>query len=130
MSGWYGWVVFAGIMLCLLGIFHAMVGFVALFQEDYFLVGDSGLMVGVDYTAWGWSHLILGVVIAGAGVALTTRGATWARVVAVVVAVISAVVNLGFMSAYPLWSVMMIVVDVLVIYAVTAHGGHQVLEQY
>ena len=121
-GGWYGLVAFAGMMLIMLGSFHAIAGLVALFQDDYFLVGKSGLVVDVDYTAWGWAHLIGGVIAGFAGAGLFA-GATWARVVAVAVALLSAILNLGFMSAYPLWSAIMIALDVLVIYAVTVHGG-------
>jgi hypothetical protein len=128
-TGWYGWIAFAGIMMCVLGIFHAIVGLVGLFESDYFYVGESGLMVEVDYTAWGWVHLLLGILIACAGFALTS-GATWARLVAVVVAVVSAVINLAFMSAYPIWSVIMITIDILIIYAVTVHGDRDSLEGY
>jgi hypothetical protein len=120
-TGWLGWIVFAGTMMVILGSFHAIAGLVAIFKDDYYLVADSGLVVSVDYAAWGWLHLILGLVIAGAGVGLL-RGQMWARVVAVIVASISAIVNLVFMSAYPLWSAIMIALDILVIYAVTAHG--------
>ena len=87
-TGWYGYIAFAGIMLVVLGLFHALMGLVALFQEDYYAVGTSGLMLEVDYSGWGWVHLISGVVAACAGFALT-RGETWARIVAVVVAVLS-----------------------------------------
>jgi hypothetical protein len=128
-TGWYGWVAFAGVMLCVLGILHAIIGLVALFDDDYFAVGESGLMVEVSYNGWGWTHLVLGVVVALAGFALT-RGETWARIVAVVVAVVSAITNLAFMSAYPIWSVIMITVSFLVIYAVTAHGDRSSLEGY
>ena len=128
-TGWHGWVVFAAVVLVVLGMFHAIVGLVALFQEDYFVVGSTGLMVSVDYTSWGWTHIILGLIVASAGAALTT-GATWARVVAVIVAIVSAVVNLAFMSAYPLWSAIMIVIDFLVIYAVTAHGSRDEVNPY
>jgi hypothetical protein len=121
-GGWYGLVAFAGMMLIMLGTFHAIAGLVALFQDDYFLVGKNGLVLDVDYTAWGWAHLIGGVIAGFAGAGLFA-GATWARVVAVVVALLSAILNLGFMSAYPLWSAIMIALDVLVIYAVTVHGG-------
>jgi hypothetical protein len=121
-SGWYGWVVFAAVMMMLLGAFHAMAGLVALFQEEYFLVTENGLVVTADYTTWGWVHLILGIVVAVAGGALLA-GQTWARAVAVLAAMTSAVVNLAFLSAYPLWSAIMIAVDVLVIYAVTANRG-------
>ena len=121
-SGWYGMVVFAATMMIVLGTFHAIAGLVALFRDDYFLVTRSGLVIDVDYTTWGWVHLLLGILVVVAGAALYA-GATWARFVAVVVAMVSAIVNLAFLSAYPLWSVIMIAVDVLVIYAVTAHGG-------
>ena len=128
-TGWYGYIAFAGIMLCVLGIFHAIMGLVALFEEDYYAVGDNGLMLEVDYSGWGWVHLILGVVVAFAGFALT-RGETWARIVAVVVAVLSSIVNLAFMSAYPIWSVIMITICFFVIYAVTVHGDRNSLEGY
>ena len=71
-----------------------------LFEEDYFVVGAAGSSSSADYTAWGWTHLIIGVLVAGAGAALI-NGATWARVVAVVLASLSAIVNLAFLSAYP-----------------------------
>lgn len=120
-SLWYGWVAFAGTMLVLLGSFHAIAGLVALFNDDYYLVGSGGLVVTADYTAWGWAHLILGIVVAVAGAALFA-GMLWARIVAIIVAIISAIVNLAFLSAYPLWSVIMIALDVVIIYAVSVHG--------
>jgi hypothetical protein len=122
MTGWVGWIGFAAIMMMLLGTFHAIEGLVALFQDQYFLVGKSGLTVHVDYTTWGWIHIIGGVIVVGAGVALLT-GKMWARAVAVAVAAVSAIVNIGFLSAYPVWSTIMIAFDVLVIWAVTVHGS-------
>lgn len=118
-GGWYGWVVFASVMMLMLGIFHAMAGLVAIFEDDYFVVTSNKLVVSADYTTWGWVHLVLGILLGVAGAALLA-GQTWGRVVAVIVAVTSAVVNLAFLSAYPLWSAIMIAVDVMVIYAVTA----------
>ena len=121
VSGWAGWVYFAAFMMLLLGILHAIVGLVALFNDEYFVVGKNGLVVSADYTAWGWAHLIGGVIIGLAGVALMS-GAVWARIVAVVVAMLSVLVNFAFMPAYPLWSVTMITIDFLVIWAVIMHG--------
>ena len=121
-SGWaVSGIVFAACVLTLIGFFHAIAGLVALFKDEYFLVGNSGLVVNVDYTTWGWVHLILGIVVGIAGAALFA-GATWARIVAVLLALFSAIINLAFTSAYPIWSAIMIAVDILVIYAVTAHG--------
>jgi hypothetical protein len=120
-TGWVGWIVFGGSMMLLLGSFHAMQGLVALVNDEYFVVGDSGLVVSLDYTAWGWAHLLLGLVVAGAGVGLLA-GQTWARIVGVLVAMASAVVNMAFLAAFPIWSALMILLNVLIIWAITVHG--------
>ena len=120
-TGWVGWIGFAGVMMLILGMFHAFQGLVALFRDDYYLVGQNGLTLHVDYTAWGWTHLIFGVVVVAAGAGLLS-GQMWARVVGVVLAVLSALVNVAFLAAYPIWSTIMIAVDILVIWALTVHG--------
>jgi hypothetical protein len=120
-SGWTGWVVFAGIVMIMMGTFHAIQGFVALFQPSYFLVRNTGLVVHIDYAGWAWIHLGLGILVVLAGVALL-GGQMWARVIAIALAFLSAMVNVSFMAAYPLWSLLLIVLDVLVIWAVTVHG--------
>jgi hypothetical protein len=84
-------------------------------------VGANELMVRVDWTTWGWVHLIGGIAIIAAGLGLFA-GKVWARIVAVTLAMISAVVNIGFLAAYPIWSVLMITLDMLVIWAVMVHG--------
>jgi hypothetical protein len=121
-TGWVGWVVFASVMMMLLGASHALAGLVALMKDDYYLVRSDGLVLEVSYTTWGWVHLILGIVVVIAGVALL-RGATWARALTVVVAGLSVIANLAFLQANPLWSAIMVALSILVIYAVTAHGG-------
>jgi hypothetical protein len=60
-TSWGGWTAFAGAMLLILGSFQAMMGFVALLDDSYYLVNSNGLVVKVDYTTWGWIHLSLGV---------------------------------------------------------------------
>jgi hypothetical protein len=120
-TGWVGWIVFAAVMLIMIGILHAIEGFVALFKDSYYLVRESGLVVNVDYTGWGWVHLILGLAVAATGAALFT-GRMWARVIGVVLAGVSIVANFGFSSAYPFWSLIIIAVDVLIIYALIVHG--------
>jgi hypothetical protein len=121
-SGWANWVVFAGVMLIVLGFFQAIEGLTALFRDSYYAVRPGGLVLHVDYTVWGWTHLILGAValLAGAGL---LRGNLAARVVGVALAVVSAIVNLAFIAASPVWSVLVIVLDVIVIYAIVVHGG-------
>src|SRR3954453_18693875 len=115
-SGWAGWVVFGGVMLILIGIFHVVQGIVALVNDDYYLVTKNGLVLNLDFTSWGWTHLVLGVLLGLVGVGLIT-GNSAARVGGVVLAVLSAVVNLLFIAAYPAWSVIIIALDVIVIYS-------------
>jgi hypothetical protein len=121
-TGWVGWVVFAAMMLILLGTFHVIDGLVALFRDEVYAVGPRGLVVNVDYTAWGWTHLIGGVIAILVGVCLLA-GQLWARIVAVVLAFLSAIVNVAFLPAHPVWSALMIALDVLVIWAITVHGS-------
>lgn len=120
-TGWAGMVVFAGVLLVMLGAFHAVMGFVAIFDPGYYLVTNNGLIVTVDYTTWGWVHLIFGAVAAAGGIGVIA-GQTWARVVGIVIAVMSALANVAFIAAYPLWSTIVIALDVLVVYALAVHG--------
>jgi len=121
-TGWAGWAVFAGVMLVLVGAFQAIDGLVALFKDEIYVVRPSGLVVNVDYTAWGWVHLLLGIVLIAAGAAIFS-GRVWGRTLGVVAALISAVLNFAYIPAYPVWSILIIAVDVFVIYALIAHGG-------
>ena len=120
-TGWTGWVAFASTMMVLLGTFQAVEGLVAIFDDGYYRVTQSGLVLSVDYTAWGWAHLLLGLLIVLAGIGVMA-GNVAARTVAVILAGLSAIANILFIEAYPLWSMIVITVDVLVIYALTVHG--------
>jgi len=120
--GWLGWVLFAGVMMILLGSFQAIAGLVALLDDEFYLVGKSGLVVSVDFTTWGWVHLLLGIVALLAGIGAMV-GQTWARAVGIVLAVLSAIANIAFLPAYPIWSTIIIAVDVVIIYALAVHGG-------
>jgi hypothetical protein len=121
-SAWVGWIAFAGVIMVLLGSFHIIQGLVALFNDEYFLVGKSGLVVNLDFTAWGWVHLIGGIIVVIAGLCVFA-GQIWARAVGTVIALFSAVVNIAFLGAYPIWSMMMIALAVVVILALTVHGS-------
>src|SRR5215212_1838015 len=90
-SGWVGWIVFAAVIMLLVGTFHVIQGLVALFKDEYYVVGSSGLVLNIDYTAWGWIHIVGGVIAVAAGLALF-RGKLWARILGTVVASVSAVV--------------------------------------
>lgn len=119
-TAWVGWIWFGGTMMILLGLFNAIEGIVALFNKHYYVVGPEGLLV-FNLTGWGWIHLIIGALAVVAGIFLFT-GAAWARVAAVVLATVNAIAQLAFLSAYPVWSTIIIALDVVVIWAVVVHG--------
>ncbi|BCY11351.1 hypothetical protein [Actinoplanes sp. L3-i22] len=120
-TAWIGMVVFAGVMLLLGGAFQAIEGFVAILRDDYYVTTRSGLVLTFDYTTWGWTHLVLGLllVLTGIGVFL---GQMWARVLGIIAAALSALANMMFLPAYPVWCTIVIATDVLVIYALAVHG--------
>jgi hypothetical protein len=118
-SGWtYGFVVFAGLMLMLVGSFHAFTGLAAIFENEFFVVGPNYLYE-LDVTAWGWLHLIYGVIVVAAGFGIF-NGATWARVVGITLAIFSAIGNFFFIPYQPVWAILIITLDVLVIAALSA----------
>src|SRR5262249_29639791 len=86
-TAWTGWGLFAAIMLVLVGCFHGIMGLVALFEDRYYLVPGTSLVVHADYTTWGWIHLVLGLVAIAAGIGIIA-GQTWARVIGVILAVL------------------------------------------
>jgi hypothetical protein len=121
-SGWaVGFILFAAIMMIMSGIFQAIAGLVAIFENEFY-VATRNYLFQFDATTWGWIHLVVGVVVAFAGWGLLS-GRTWARVVAITLAVLSAITNFLFIPYYPFWSLLIIALDVFVIWAVSAHGG-------
>jgi vacuolar-type H+-ATPase subunit I/STV1 len=122
VTGWVGWIVFAGTMMMLIGVFHLFEGIIALFRNTVLVVPQGGLVVSVSFTQWGWMQLIAGVLIFAAGLGVFT-GRTWARVLGVIFASISAILNFAFITAFPVWSLTVIALDIVVIYALTAHGA-------
>lgn len=121
VSSWVGWVYFAGILMLLSGIFQMFAGLVALFRDTVFVVGPERI-ISVDYTTWGWVHLLLGAVLALTAFSLM-NGNAWGRFWGVVLASLSAIANFGFVDVYPIWALLVITIDILIIYAIVVHGG-------
>ncbi len=120
-SGWVGWIVFAAVMMILDGIFQFIVGLTAIINPHWFVIHDQSVLF-VNLHTWGWVHLIISILVIIAGAALFS-GNTAARIFAVVLAGLSAIDNLAFLGVYPFWSLVVITIDVLVIYALIVHGG-------
>jgi hypothetical protein len=113
-----GWIVFAAIMLLTAGTFDLVWGLAAVFNDQVVTVGGQGVIIA-DFTVWGWIHIITGAVML-----LTCWGLFamkgWARWTAVFIATLSAILQVGVLPAFPLWALLIITIDVIVIYQLTA----------
>jgi hypothetical protein len=121
-TSWGSFLVFAGVMLAVVGLLQAIAGLTALLNDEVLVVRSDGTAFGLDFTTWGWFHLLLGAVALVASF-LLLRGNMVGRSLAVGVAVVSALNAFAFLPAQPFWSALIIGIDVLVIYAVVAHGN-------
>jgi hypothetical protein len=122
VTGWVGWIVFAGTMMAFLGVFHMFEGIIALFRHTEIAFPTSGLTIQVSFTQWGWLQLIAGALVLAVGLSLFT-GRMWARVLGVIFVGISALVNFAWAPLYPIWSITLLAIDFLVLYALIAHGS-------
>jgi hypothetical protein len=124
-AGWVtGTVVFAGVMMVLVGVFQFLNGMAAVINHELFVATPDHLYE-LDVRWWGWAHVVAGVVIALAGVAVFT-GRLWARVVGIVLASLSLIANFVFIPYSPVWSLLIIAIDVVVIYALAVTGRRPV----
>jgi hypothetical protein len=114
-------ITFAGSIMILVGTFHAIGGLAAIFDDKFYVV-TRNYAYDLDVTAWGWLHLIMGVIVAFAGYSLFTRKA-WAATFAVFVAMLSAITNFFFIPYYPFWSLLEIALAIWVIWALTRPGA-------
>jgi uncharacterized membrane protein (DUF2068 family) len=117
MAGWIG---FAGILMLIVGSIDFIQGLIALFNDNYYVVTASGFLA-FDLTGWGWIMLIWGVLLVLAGFGLLSAQ-SWARWFAIVVVSVNFIAQLGFLgnSQYPLWSLTVMALNIIVLYALTA----------
>ena len=125
MAGWIG---FAGILMLIVGSIDFFQGLIALFEDEYYVVTRSGFLV-FDLTAWGWIMLIWGIVLVLAGLGLVA-GQGWARWFAIVAMSLNFIGQLGFLgnSQYPLWSLTVLSLSVVVLYALIVRWGESAPE--
>ncbi|HEX7632778.1 MAG TPA: hypothetical protein VF401_00465 [Candidatus Saccharimonadales bacterium] len=119
-TGWVGWIYFAGILMLVRSVFQGFFGIVALSKNTFYLVTQQQLAV-FDFSAWGWIHIILAIILLTGGFSLFSGG-LWGRIVATFGTALSLVANLIFLPAYPVWSIAAIIIDILVLYALLVHG--------
>ena len=120
-SGWAAaGATFAAVLMLMIGIFQGIAGLVAIFNDEFFVITEN-YTFDLDVTAWGWIHLLLGVLLVFAGWALFS-GRVWAGMLAIVLAVLSAIANFFFIPYYPFWSILIIALAVWVIWSLTRPG--------
>jgi hypothetical protein len=120
-TGWTGWITFAGVMLIIGGSLGLIFGLIAAVNDNWVVFTNRG-QVSLDLSTWGWVHIIVGAILVLAGFGVFT-GNVLARIVGVAVAVVSLIANFLWLPVYPVWAIIIITIDVLVIWALTAHGG-------
>jgi hypothetical protein len=122
-----GFTYFAAIMMMLSGGFEILQGLSAIIKKHFYVV-NSDYIYKINVTGWGWIHLILGVIVLLAGIALL-GGSLWARIVGIVLAALIALANFLWLPYYPVWAIVLIALNVVVIWALAAHGREIAVER-
>ncbi len=120
MTGWVGWSFFAAVVLILVGAMNIITGFIALFDDNY-LINTAGGMFVFDPTGWGFTILIIGALLVLAGFSIL-KGSLYGRIIGVLAAGLSAIAQISTIRPYPIWSMIIIFINVMVIYTLTVHG--------
>ena len=115
-----GWIMFAGVIMIIAGIFQAFSGLVAIVDDEFFVVTRE-YVVQFDATTWGWIHLLIGLVVLASGFGVLS-GNVLARTVGVLIAAGSMVASFFWLPWYPIWAIIIIAIDLGVIWALTVHG--------
>ena len=115
----HGFVVFAGVIMIMSGVFQAITGLVGLFANEFY-VATRNYLFQFDATSWGVIHLLVGLLVLFAGFAVMS-GQTWARVVGIILVGLGALANFAFIPYYPVWSLLIIALDVAVIWALAVY---------
>ena len=121
-DAWTGWIAFAGIVIIIVGAMDMLQGLVAILEDEYVVATREGLAI-LDVTAWGWTSLVWGGLLVLAALGLL-GGAGWARWLAIIGVGINAIQQVAFLAnypqAYPLWNLLIVALNIVVLYALTA----------
>ena len=113
------WGGFAAVILFLAGMFSALYGLGAVLNDEAVTVGGNGGVIVWDFTVWGWVHMAIGTAMVAVSVGLVTTK-SWARWAAVFFATLNAIAQVTIITAFPIWALIVIALDVVVIYHLTA----------
>ncbi|WP_336048822.1 DUF7144 family membrane protein [Streptomyces sp. CA2R101] len=119
-----GWTAFAAVLMIFGGAMAFLEGISAIAQ-DHLFVTTRNYVFSFSLTGWGWIHLILGIVILLAGVALLATGAMWARVIGVILAGLGALANFLWIPHYPFWAIVLVAINIFIIWALCTDNHHQ-----
>lgn len=114
-AGASGWTAVAAVLMTVGGVLAVFQGIAAIAKDDI-IVKTRNYSFAFSSTGWGWIHLILGIVIFLAGLALFS-GAAWARFLGVLLAGLSVIANFTWLPYYPVWSIVVIAIDLAIIWA-------------
>ncbi|ACQ79014.1 conserved hypothetical protein [Beutenbergia cavernae DSM 12333] len=121
VTAWVGWIWFAGLMILTSGVLNVLYGFAAVLGPDNAVVDAGASLVVLDVQGWGWTHLILGVLLVLVGICVMA-GQTWARVGAIVLVTLNLIAQFVWLPVQPWWSIIVIAIDLLVLWALVVHG--------
>ena len=121
VTGWTGWVGFAAILMTVTGIFHILFGLGGLFAHDWYITTSSNAWL-FDSSSWGWSMIVGGVLLMLTA-SLLAAGNMVGRIIGALLILSSLAVNIALAPAAPVWSAIVIVADLMILYAIIAHGG-------
>jgi hypothetical protein len=122
VTAWVGWVWFAAFAILVVGLINVVSGLVAVFSPKTVVSWTSDGIAVVDVSTWGWVHLVLGVLLVLVGFALFA-GNAWARLVAIVLVIVNLLAQFVSLPITPWWSLVVIAIDMVILWALTVHGG-------
>ncbi|HEY6736704.1 MAG TPA: hypothetical protein VI322_03225 [Candidatus Saccharimonadia bacterium] len=120
VTGWVGWVMFGALFMIFEGIMNVIYGLAAVLNAHWFVYTNNASYL-LDISSWGWWLILLGSVLILSG-SLLLSGNMFGRVMGIIFATISLLVNLAIFSTAPVWATLAIVLDAIVIYAIASHG--------
>ena len=119
-TAWVGWIAFAGMMMIVAGVLGALSGLSAIVRDETYVQAAGHVWI-FDHTSWGWIHLILGILLAAIG-AMMLKGSTVGMALGAGIVALHMIAQFTWMGMYPWWSIVVIALDVLILYALIVHG--------